>query len=234
MAAVAAMDACAGLPMDNVGLVVTSGFGSHCRGFKFLDGILDCGDSAALPTDFSHSVHGAAASYIAGLLDLRGPTLTTTDFEIGFEQAVLLAQCWLDQKICNRVLVGAAEELGDVLIHCASYMLNRHEQNSLGEGAVFLALGSSESNGMAHLDAAALPKEVDLLISDDPSITPNRTTTFTPYFGRSASSSAFQILGALLTLPTGTFDSAATQRTLFDGSAASLLLTRIKKPCQTP
>ena len=111
MAAIAALDAwthaemsCAGVAKEQIGLIVTSGLGPHCRGFKFLDGILDSGDSDALPTDFSHSVHGAAASYIAGQLDLRGPSLTATDFEIGFEQAVLLAQCWLHQGTCQRVL----------------------------------------------------------------------------------------------------------------------------------
>jgi len=256
MAAIAALDAwtqaqiaCAGVAIDRVGLIVTSGLGPHGRGFKFLDGILDCGDSSALPTDFSHSVHGVAASYIAGLLDLRGPSLSTTDFECGFEQAVLLAQCWLDQGTCSRVLLGAVEELGEVLIRCASRLLPDNPPFALGEGAVFLTLGPSDAPGIAHLDATASAEDVGLLILDEPSFFPQsapppagrHTATFTPHFGHTASNSAFQSLGALLSLsagrplgrlihspsqpsPQSSFDNAATFRTLCDRSA-SLLLT---------
>ena len=170
MAAIAALDAwtraentCAEIPKEQIGLIVTSGLGPHCRGFKFLDDILDHGDSDALPTDFSHSVHGAAASYIAGLLDLRGPSLTATDFEIGFEQAVLLAQCWLHQGTCQRVLVGAIEELGETMIHMASHLLQCRQSISLGEGAVFLMLGMPDVQGIARIDASALPNQIDLL-----------------------------------------------------------------------
>jgi hypothetical protein len=257
MAAIAALDAwtqaqkaCAGVAMERVGLIVTSGLGPHGRGFKFLDGILDCGDSNALPTDFSHSVHGVAASYIAGLLDLRGPSLSTTDFESGFEEAVLLAQCWLDRGTCSRVLLGAVEELGEVLIHCASRLLPDSPPFPLGEGAVFLTLGPFDAGGIAHLDATASPKDVGLLIVDEPSLFPRSAAvpagryaaTFTPYFGHSAGNSAFQTLGALMSLAAGRplgrlidspsqpspprpFDNAATFRTLCDRSA-SLLLTR--------
>jgi 3-oxoacyl-[acyl-carrier-protein] synthase II len=217
MAAIAALDAwtraenaCAAVAKEQIGLIVTSGLGPHCRGFKFLDDILDSGDSNALPTDFSHSVHGAAASYIAGLLDLRGPSLTTTDFEIGFEQAVLLAQCWLHQGTCRRVLVGAVEELGDTQIHMASRILSGRKSISLGEGAVFLMLGSSDLEGIAQIDAATPPVEIDLIAMDEPAIIPEEgsanlvpgrhTVTFSPYFGHCATSSAFQLLGGLLSL----------------------------------
>lgn len=216
MAAIAALDAgtppdlsCPGVASEQIGLIVTSGLGPHCRGFKFLDDVLDSGDSNALPTDFSHSVHGAAASYIAGLLDLRGPSLTTTDFEIGFEQAVLLAQCWLHQGTCRRVLVGAVEELGDTMIQMASQIPEARDL-SPGEGAVFLMLGNSDVPGLAKIDAVGVPDKVDLLARDEPAILPGNdsqntivarnTVTFSPYFGHCAGSSAFQLLGLLLSL----------------------------------
>ena len=216
MATLAALDAstrsenaCAGIPKEQIGLIVTSGFGPHCRGFKFLDDILDHGDSDALPTDFSHSVHGAAASYIAGLLDLRGPSLTTTDFETGFEQAILLAQSWLHHGTCKRVLVGAVEELGDTMIQMAS-RIPAAKNLVPAEGAVFLMLGNSGVPGLATIDAAPPPQKTDLLAIDDPpilpannnsnSITARHTVTFIPYFGHSAGSSAFQLLGCLLSL----------------------------------
>jgi hypothetical protein len=228
MAAIAALDAwnqaapsCADIAREQIGLIVTSGLGPHCRGFKFLDGILDAGDSNALPTDFSHSVHGAAASYIAGLLDLRGPSLTATDFEIGFEQAVLLAQCWLQQGTCRRVLVGSVEELGEPMISMTKKLLAGKESIAPAEGAVFLMLAPSDVAGIATLDAATVPDKTDLLASEYPSIAPDagatpqiaaaRSTTFTPYFGHSASSSAMQLLGALLSIPV--VDNATTFRT---------------------
>ncbi|HEY1921840.1 MAG TPA: beta-ketoacyl-[acyl-carrier-protein] synthase family protein [Tepidisphaeraceae bacterium] len=219
MAAVAALDCwasvkgLANIPRERIGLIISTGFGPHCRGFRFLDGILDCGDASALPTDFSHSVHGAAAAYITELLELRGPSLTTTDFEIGFEQAVLLAQCWLDQGVCDRVLVGAVEEIGEVLVHCASRMVNGDEALTLGEGAVFLMLGPGDGNGLTRIEAAPLPAEMDLMMLDIPAIPTSatecpigrarHTTTFLPYFGHSPSCSAFQLLGGYLSLIAG-------------------------------
>jgi hypothetical protein len=189
MASIAAMDAAtrAGddVSSERIGLIVTSGFGPHGRGFKFLDGILDCGDADALPTDFSHSVHGAAASYIAGLLDLRGPSLSATDFEVGFEEAVRLAQCWLDQGTCDRVIVGAVEELGKVLVDCAGKILGEDQRFSLGEGAVFLALAPTGCRGIATI-----------AVVDDDKVP---RYGFVPYFGYCASYSAFQILGRVLT-----------------------------------
>jgi 3-oxoacyl-[acyl-carrier-protein] synthase II len=237
MAAVAASDcwkATAGDGVDRrrIGLIVSSGFGPHCRGFKFLDGILDCGDSDALPTDFSHSVHGAAAAYITEILELRGPSVTSTDFECGFEQAVLLAQCWLSDGVCDRVLVGAVEEIGEVLLHCASRMLDT-EKFIPGEGAVFFMLGPPTEGGGTLLEATALPPKVDLLAIDSPPLPGDagnqklatiagRTATFSPYFGHSPSSSAFGLLGAVL----AAVDNAATFNRSCDPRAASLLTTR--------
>jgi len=248
----AAKDACANVPKQRVGLIVASGFGPHCRGFRFLDGLLDCGDSDALPTDFSHSVHGAAAAYITELLELRGPSLSTTDFEIGFEQAVLLAQCWLDQRACDRVIVGAVEEIGEVLIHCASRMLGGERKFVPGEGAVFMTLGPADAAGLARLEAIAQPPEVDLMVLDvpanppmateRPTIAARITTTFSPYFGHSPSSSAFQLLGGFLSLRAGrplgrlvataspghlaAVDKVATFKPSCDLRAASLLMTK--------
>jgi 3-oxoacyl-[acyl-carrier-protein] synthase II len=258
MAAIAALDAWnaagetwAAFPREQIGLIVTSGLGPHVRGFKFLDGILDAGDSEALPTDFSHSVHGAAASYIAGLLDLRGPSLTTTDFEIGFEQAILLAQCWLDQQICRRVLVGAVEEIGQTMLGIVSQALQGKPPIQLGEGAVFLLLGPTEIDGFARLDASQPPAETDLLLLDDPPLpgvespahrpAARNTASFTPFFGQTAAAGAFQLLGAFLSMKSGkvlgtsinsdvpaAFDNATMLRTSC-GRAAALRLSRIQR-----
>jgi hypothetical protein len=244
MAAIAALDAWnqagdsnAGIPPEQIGLIVTSGLGPHVRGFKFLDGILDAGDADALPTDFSHSVHGAAASYIAGLLDLRGPSLTATDFEIGFEQAVLLAQCWLDQGVCRRVLVGAVEELGETMLKLSKELLHDRESIYPSEGAVFLMLADSKTPGVARIDASSTPEKIGLLVHDEPAIVPEPESiskpaaaiksSFTGDFGHNASGSAFQLLGAFLTLTEdgrSAFDNAVTFRTSC-GQPATLWLS---------
>ena len=207
-----AKPACAGGSMDRVGLILSSGFGPHCRGFRFLDGLLDFGDSAALPTDFSHSVHGAASAYITQHIDLRGPSLSITDFEIGFESAVLTAQCWLAEDACDRVIVGGVEELGQVMAHCAARMLPRDTGFPLGEGAVFMVLGPALA-GPFTLDAAAIPSTVDLLILEDPappfrtggppSATASQAATVAGHFGHCAGTGAFQCLGGYLSLRGG-------------------------------
>jgi hypothetical protein len=248
MAAMAALDAwnssqagCTGVPLERIGMIVSSGFGPQARGFRFLDGILDCGDDAASPTDFSHSVHGAAAAYISGLLGLRGPSLNATDFEIGFEEVVRLAQCWLAEGACDRVLIGAVDELGEVMLHCASVMVKDFASVSPGEGAVFLMLGPGGLPGIARVDAASEPTDVDVLIREQPTVTlaegnapriaAKQTISFSRYFGHSASSTAFHLLGGILAmrgqLRLGyTVDNAATFRTSSDARAATLLLTK--------
>jgi hypothetical protein len=195
MAAVAALDAWkrAGgsrgeVARGRIGLIVTSGFGPHCRGFRFLDGLLDCGDSAASPTDFSHSVHGTAAAYITELLELRGPVLSTTDFEVGFEEAVVLAQCWLSEGTCQRVLVGAVEELGEVMLHCVGRMIAPEQPTFLGEGALFFMLGPNISGAIATLDVTTGPPGTQLRNADESQ----------NHLCRSATDSAFRLLAALL------------------------------------
>jgi hypothetical protein len=242
MAVIAAGDAwgaaagfCAGVAPERIGLILSSGFGPHCRGFKFLDGILDAGDTAASPTDFSHSVHGAAAAYISRLLDIRGPSLSITDFEIGFEEAVRIAQCWLNEKACDRVLIGATDELGEVYLSCAQRMLKGRAIRP-GEGAVFFVLGPGGIGEGPRLDAAGLPGEVDLLAVEDPAlhggdggvggIVAGKTVCFTRAFGYSASGGAFALLGVLLELGAGMgIDTAATLRTSSEGRAITLVIT---------
>jgi hypothetical protein len=260
MAAMAAIDAWNSMspqarqvPGERVAIMLTSGFGPHGRGFRFLDGILDNGDKAASPTDFSHSVHGAASAYISRLLGLRGPSLAVTDFEFGFDQAVLLAQCWLSEGACDRVLIGAVEELGEVMLHCSSRMVPESMNFWPGEGAVFLTLARNDVAGSAFLDAVAMPTSIDLLIVEDPpapwltklpqKILDAPTVTFSSHFGHSASSSAFDVLGGLLAMRAAkslgrsisgcsqtpsqiqTIDKVLTFRTLSDARAATLLMT---------
>jgi hypothetical protein len=169
------------------------------------------------------------------MLDIRGPSLNLTDFETGFEEAVRMAQCWLNEGACDRILLGAVEELGEVYLYCAQRMLDGHEKPSPGEGAVFLMVGPESIPGIARLSATASPAAVDLAIVEYPVILPftkvvpndnaKRATTFTPFFGHSASATAFSLLGGLLAMR-GSIDSAATLRTSSEGRAVTLLLEK--------
>jgi len=100
------------------GLVIGTAFGPHVMKFRFLDEILTHGDSAVSPTIFSHMVHNVAAAYVGLACGARGPCVTVTHFSLAFHHALLIAQSWLDEGRCSRVLVGGVDELGAV----ASYI----------------------------------------------------------------------------------------------------------------
>jgi hypothetical protein len=253
LAATAAMDAWnasaatrEGVPLERIGMIVTSGFGPHGRGFRFLDGILDNGDSAASPTDFSHSVHGAASAYISGLLGIQGPSLNITDFEIGFEEAIRLAQCWLSEGACDRVLVGAVEELGQVMLHCVAQMTAGAAVPIVpGEGSVFMMLAPQEVAGLARIRMIDEAPGADVLMLEDPAApsaerrmppVSQRAATITDHLGLSASGAAFGALAAVLSLragrplgramtatTTGALDSAATFRSSSTGDVALVI-----------
>jgi 3-oxoacyl-[acyl-carrier-protein] synthase II len=220
----------AGMDPSRVGIVLASALGPHVRTFEFLDGILDFGQGAVSPTAFSHSVHNAAVSYIAAALQTHGPTLTVTDFCFGFQQAVAIAHCWLAEGRCDGVLVGAAEELGEVMLHVCRRMLTVPEDGRPrpfafgrahgpvpGEGAVFFML----SNRRSARDYAALSLETDVpqgadRVFVDPESFCGSEMDFpgtlpagaalandSPLFGNMMTGSAFYCLAAALTLRNG-------------------------------
>lgn len=175
-------DAACGTADDRtrLGIVVATALGPHVRTFGFLDDILDYGDAAVSPTTFSHSVHNAAASYVATALDCHGPVVTLTDFDFAFHQALTTARCWLEGGRCDRVLVGAVDELGDVLLHSAGRLGNIPEDGRMrpfaldespvcvpGEGAAFFLLSDSSWANSAEIKVETdVRSEVDLSILD--------------------------------------------------------------------
>ena len=119
MAVLAAADALrdSGLESDGqrTGVILATSFGAHQTTFDFLDDIIDYGEGQVSPTIFSNSVHNAAVSYITSVLDITGPTLTVTRFSFAFQSALQLAQLWLADRRCDSVLVGAADQCGEVM-----------------------------------------------------------------------------------------------------------------------
>jgi len=171
---------------EETGIILATSFGPHVTTFKFLDDILDYGDLEVSPTLFSHSVHNAAASYIAKILDIRGPTQTLTQFSFSFHQALILAQAWLDEKRCSHVLVGVAEECGTILEYLYHRMLDTADQGRIqpftfsstpaavpGEGSVFFLVTDQTVPGtygnvavLNEEEIAMWTKDADLSILD--------------------------------------------------------------------
>jgi len=165
MAVLAACDACgdSGISFtgreSSLGIIVATTFGPHATTFRFLDDVLDYNDADVSPTIFSHSVHNAAASYIASVLDCRGPTLTITQFAFPFQHGLLLARAWLDEGRCDHVLVGTVDECGTAMEYICGSKLRIAEDGKIrpfdfssspsavpGEGSVFFLLTRKESH----------------------------------------------------------------------------------------
>jgi 3-oxoacyl-[acyl-carrier-protein] synthase II len=131
-------------PSATVGLILATALGPHVTTFRFLDDMINFDEKDVSPTLFSHSVHNAAASYISSLAGLRGPTLTITRFSSAFQEALTLSCAWLEQKRCDFVLVGAADELGAVMQEVLK-LRSIDSKFTLGEGAAFFVLSQTPS-----------------------------------------------------------------------------------------
>ena len=157
--------------LARTGIVLGSALGPHVTTFRFLDDILAFGDAEVSPTAFSHSVHNAAASYIATRLGIRGPCLTVTDFHFSLPYALLQAQAWIADGRCDRALVGTADELGTVMAYIARHKMRIPDDGHIrpdtfasrpaavpGEAAVFFALAAEPaSRAYGRIEAVALP-----------------------------------------------------------------------------
>lgn len=164
MAVLAAHDAVedAGLDDDarsRMGIILSTAFGPHATTFQFLDDILDFGDKEVSPTKFSHSVHNAAAFYVASTLGCRGPAITITNFAFSFHHGLILAKAWLASGRFRHVLVGAVDECHQVMEYICSRKLQLAEDGKVrpfdcavspqavpGEGSAFLVLSHHAEN----------------------------------------------------------------------------------------
>lgn len=164
MAVLAAWDAIndSGVVLDEInsslGIIVATAFGAHATTFRFLDDILDYGDKNVSPTTFSNSVHNAAGSYIASVLGSHGPTLTLAQFDFPFQQALVLAQSWINEGRCENILVGCVDEYAKVMEFICSQKLKIAEDGKIrpfdfsakpvavpGEGSVFFLMRQQDS-----------------------------------------------------------------------------------------
>lgn len=181
---------------NDLGLVIASGYGASKSTFDFLDTMIDDEGRCPSPTQFSNSVHSSAASHLSIVLQVGGPCLTVSQFEMSPISALLTAQTWLAEGRVNAVLFGAVDEYCPVLGYCYDrfYGASAHgplqpEQWSqqtavMGEGAAFLLLertqepgayGTIESLDWCHTDAVSIDPQQGLVLGADGQICTART-----------------------------------------------------------
>jgi len=129
------------------GLIVVTSLGAYNTTFKFLDGILDYGEIAPSPTDFSNSVHNAPAFYISSNLNIIGPSITVTGFNNPFGAALQLADGMLQEKQCDQILLVAGDDTSDSMLKIAKLWFAHYKTNApkiIGEGAIAFLLESQD------------------------------------------------------------------------------------------
>lgn len=157
-ASLALQDAGDSIDLSRTGVIVATGYGASTTTFDFLKDVINFGDTFASPTQFSNSVHSSAASNVTILLQITGPCLTVVQFEMSTIAALSNAQAWLNDKKVDAVLLGAVDEINDVLLYCYQsfwpndipqeiYPLDYDRQSAIpGEGAAFMLLARDEGN----------------------------------------------------------------------------------------
>lgn len=99
------------LPEDT-GIIVAGMYGPQNTTAKFLDELLEYPEDQLLSTAFTHSVHNAAASYVAELLHLTGPSFTMTIGEDFIGKALFCVNACFETGYCSRILLITAAEHG--------------------------------------------------------------------------------------------------------------------------
>lgn len=151
--------------LGRLGVVIASGYGATGTTLAFLDGMVAGGDAGASPTHFANSVHSTAAANVSIVLGATGPTLTVSQFDLSVASALLSARQWLAEGRVDAVLLGAVDELSDLI----GYLRHRRSpspqgavlplafdrDSSLpGEGAAFLLLTRhDDGDGYCAIDA---------------------------------------------------------------------------------
>ncbi|MCF7790610.1 MAG: beta-ketoacyl synthase chain length factor [Victivallales bacterium] len=117
--------------LRETGVILTTAFGPHNTTFGFLDELITYGEKNVSPIKFSHSVHNAAASYIAQIFNIKGPVTTVAQYKFPVVHAITLARSWLENKLCENVLVCSVEEKGNVFDAAVNQKLKISDNNRL-------------------------------------------------------------------------------------------------------
>jgi 3-oxoacyl-[acyl-carrier-protein] synthase II len=142
----------------DVALVIASGYGASKSTFDFLDTMIDDGGRCPSPTLFANSVHSSAAAHLSIVLQVGGPCLTVSQFEMSPISALLTARQWLSQGRVEAVLFGAVDEMCPILGYCYDRFFGppiseriepfawERQSAIMGEGAVFMLLTRDKGN----------------------------------------------------------------------------------------
>jgi 3-oxoacyl-[acyl-carrier-protein] synthase II len=166
---------------SDTAVIVASGYGASSTTFAFLDDIIKEGDRFASPTQFSNSVHSSAASNVTILLQIKGPCLTVTQFEMSTIAALMNAQVWLTEKKVNSVLLGGVDQINQVLLYCYhSFWPGEIPQEIMpfsydsqtaipGEGAAFMVLTRDEGEvpPYGYIDTVSWENSEDYNVPND-------------------------------------------------------------------
>jgi len=140
------------LRRNDIGLVLASGYGASKSTFDFLDSMIEGEGQYPSPTLFSNSVHSSAASHVSIVMELGGPCLTVSQFEMSPISALLTARDWLLEDRVEAVLFGAVDEICPVLGYCYDQFFGVSTSGPIepfawdkqtavmGEGSAFLLL----------------------------------------------------------------------------------------------
>jgi len=97
-------------------IVIGSRFGNQRETSRYLERVIRAGPCAGQPLLFPNLVLNAAAGYAAIELGLRGPNLTVSEHEASGEAAVANAMDLLRGGLADLVVVGGADEFGEVYL----------------------------------------------------------------------------------------------------------------------
>lgn len=150
--------------MSRTGVIIASGYGPCRTTLAFLDTFINDGDNLSSPTYFSNSVQNAAVANISMMLNITGPGLTVSQFEMSVPSALITARKWLEEKRVDAVLFGAVDEYYDLLGYFWHRFYGRnatddHEVKPFlyglqtavpGEGAAFFLLTGDDENAPGY------------------------------------------------------------------------------------
>jgi 3-oxoacyl-[acyl-carrier-protein] synthase II len=136
-----------------LGIVIATGYGATCNSFDFQHLATAADDFSGSPTQFSNSVHNAAAAYLSMALGENGPNHTVSHFDLSVPMAMSVAAQWLAEERVAAVLVGAVDEFSKAQAHAWQARAEGDPAAArlpvIGEGACFLLLSRTEAGDKA-------------------------------------------------------------------------------------
>lgn len=152
---------------ERTGVIVATGHGSTCNRFDFQTGSNGDDDLCYSPTQFSNSVHNAAAAYVSVFLKEHGPNLSINHFDQSIVSAFLTARDWIETGRVDAVLVGGVDEFSKAMSlyrrkvvesKSGGSYLNDMTPAVVGEGSVFFLLtgNGNHSKGYGYIRQVAM------------------------------------------------------------------------------